>query len=86
MSKIATLLSSASANVKKTAVIQARIEEKLDLVADLVATQHAALVDICNAFETEGCEDCGTVDTETINKARKLLGWKMLNSSGEEIG
>lgn len=38
------------------------------------------LIDICNNFETEGClgEGCGTVDTATINKARKLLGWNKL--------
>lgn len=78
MSKIAKLLSTVKGDVKKTDTIQSRIEQNLDLVADLVAKQHEALVDICNSFETNGCEDCGTVSVDVINKARKLLGWDKL--------
>ncbi len=42
------------------------------------------LTDIVNDFETEGCEGCGTVQTSTINKARKLLGMKPLEDTTDD--
>jgi hypothetical protein len=42
------------------------------------------LKDICNSFETEGCEGCGTVSTTTIDKARVFLGWNKLDDSEDE--
>lgn len=36
------------------------------------------LENICNSFETSGCEGCGTVPIEAINQARVLLNWEPL--------
>lgn len=36
------------------------------------------LLDIINDFETAGCEGCGTVQTSTINAARRQLGMEPL--------
>jgi hypothetical protein len=79
MTKIDTILSSAVANLRKNAETQQRIEKKIDQAAALMTAQRTALEDICNSFETEGCEGCGTVDIKVINKARKLLGWNKLD-------
>ena len=42
-------------------------------------TTHEQLVDmlteLLNSVQTEGCDGCGTVDLETVNKGRRLLGW-----------
>lgn len=84
MSKLATLLSSAAANLKKNAEIQQGILKHLDKIAAIMTAQRTVLEDICNAFETGPYEDCGMVDTKTINKARKLLGWKMLDEKEKQ--
>jgi len=42
------------------------------------------LHDICMSFETEGCEDCGTVSTSEVNKARKFLGWDPIDTDSED--
>ena len=44
----------------------------------------AALTDIINDFETEGCEGQGTVRISTINKARKLLGMEPLDDTTDD--
>jgi hypothetical protein len=43
------------------------------------------LEDVANDFETEGCESCGTVSTETINRVREILGWNKLDDDGTVI-
>jgi hypothetical protein len=32
-----------------------------------------AALDVFNDFETEGCEDCGTVSTQTMEKLQEAL-------------
>ena len=53
-------------------------EELIEVIKDYQKDNeaHDILEDICNSFETAGCEDCGTVSTETINRAREFLGWR----------
>lgn len=36
------------------------------------------LTELLNSVETEGCDGCGTVGLEVVNKGRRLLGWSEL--------
>ena len=34
------------------------------------------LEEVANTYEDSGCEDCGTISKETVNKVRTFLGWE----------
>ncbi len=40
------------------------------------------ITDVCNDFETEGCESMGTVTIETMNRLRALVGFDLLDDEG----
>ena len=42
------------------------------------------LQDVGNA-ETEGCDGCGTISTDTINRARAIVGWELIDKNGDEV-
>jgi hypothetical protein len=55
-------------------------------LANIMATELPTILsDVANDFETEGCQNCGTVSVESNNKLRKLVGFEPLDvlSDGE---
>jgi hypothetical protein len=44
------------------------------------------LEEVANDYEDAGCDGCGTISVETINKVRKALGWEPLGDEGEDDG
>jgi hypothetical protein len=52
-------------------------------------TTHEQLVDmlteLLNSVQTDGCDGCGTVDLETVNKGRRLLGWQEIEDSDDWV-
>ena len=55
-----------------------------DALLTKLANQESILQDVGNA-ETEGCQGCGTISTDTINKARAIVGWKPIDENGDEV-
>ena len=43
-----------------------------------------ALEDIINSFEQAGCDGCGTVSTEVMNRACELLKLPLFDTSDDE--
>jgi len=64
--------------MKTKVQVISRIKKNPELIYSL-------LEDVANDFETEGCESCGTVSTETINKVREILGWDKLDDIETDI-
>jgi len=52
--------------------------KKLDLEPVVEESARCLLESVCNSFQTAGCDGCGTVSLEVINKIRKILGWELL--------
>ena len=49
-----------------------------------IAKLRGLLLSVVNAFETEGCDGCGTVDIATINAVREELGMEPLEDESDE--
>ena len=44
--------------------------------------EREVIEDVCNDFETEGCDGMGTVTIEEMNKLRSLVDFVLLNDDG----
>lgn len=49
----------------------------------MTSEEKEIIIDVCNDFETEGCDGCGTVSVEAMNKLRALVGWDSLEGDIE---
>ena len=63
-----------------------RMKAKEEIIAEIKANPERVLgllIDLANEYETDGCQDCGTITFYFINQVRELLGWDPLQEAEE---